>query len=408
MTISITSHRGLVINKIEIFMTALFIILIRPTYIYTLTSLTTIWSYCQLIVFMYTAYVFLFKKPSLPVKVLSGIYALFLLSAIVNNVELISTIQKFSSYFCLAVLCDYWMKKYGKHTLYALHFVLLLYTFINFATIIAFPDGLYTATTSGNTVVACWFLGYKNPQIRTLLIALALEYIFYSESKKRLRFRTIVVTFVIASTLLYIQSSLALLAFVVYMLLIFLIKKQNNLLMKLLSPSGIIIMFIVMTLLIVVVDILPYISGWASVIFRDKNIATGSDRIYVWKAAIDIIKNHFVWGIGDTNFVTIISIFPVTHPHNYFLFQWMSGGIGAVLLSVVFFYITIREMFKGRQRFECRSFIAVSIVVFIMGVVESLTEFPLLYALFIIGYNLDKIYPDRAMFINIGENDYAE
>lgn len=121
----------------------------------------------------------------------------------------------------------------------------------------------------------------------------------------------------------------------------------------------------------------------------------GSDRIYVWKAAIEIIKNHFLFGIGETNFKTVISVFSVTHPHNYLLFQWLSGGVGAVILSVLFFHSTLKEMFKRKARFEYRLFIAATIVVFIMGVVESLTEFPLLYAIFVIGYNLNRIYPDE-------------
>ncbi|WP_373218842.1 O-antigen ligase family protein [Ruminococcus sp. 5_1_39BFAA] len=218
---------------------------------------------------------------------------------------------------------------------------------------------------------------------------------FNYKPKKRLKIRTIIVTLVIAATLVYIKSATALFAFVVYLLLVFLLQKKNNFLMKVISPSGIIIVFVVATLLVVVVDILPYISGITSVLFSGKDVVTGSSRIYVWKAAIEIIKNHFLFGIGETNFKTVVSVFSVTHPHNYFLFQWLSGGVGAVILSVLFFHSTLREMFKRKARFEYRLFIAATIVVFIMGVVESLTEFPLLYAIFVMGYNLNRIYPDE-------------
>ena len=391
----LSSQRSLTVSKIEIYMTILFVVLIRPAYINTISVLSRAWSYAQLLVLIYALFVFLFKRLSLPVRILGGIYGLFILSAAINHVELMDTIQKFTPYLCLAILCDYWIKRYGMHTLNALHFVLLVYTFINFATIIVFPQGLYLAQTSGKTVVACWFLGYKNPQIRTLLLALVLEYMFNYRPRKRLKIRTIVVTFVIAATLAYIKSATALFAFVVYLLLVFLLQKKNSFLMKVISPSGIIIMFVVVTLLVVVVDVLPYISGITAAMFSGKDVATGSDRIYVWKAAIEIIKNHFLFGIGETNFKTVISVFSVTHPHNYLLFQWLSGGVGAVILSVLFFHSTLKEMFKRKARFEYRLFIAATIVVFIMGVVESLTEFPLLYAIFVIGYNLNRIYPDE-------------
>lgn len=387
------SQCRLTISKIEIYMTILFVVLIRPAYINTIPVLARVWSYAQLFVLIYALFVFLFKKLSLPVIILGGVYGLFILSAVINHVELIGTIQKFTPYFCLAILCDYWMKRYGIHTLNSLHFVLLVYTFINFATIIIFPQGLYFANTSAKTVVACWFLGYKNPQIRTLLFALVLEYMFNYRPRKRLKIRTIVVTLVIAATLVHIKSATALFAFAVYLILLFLLKKNSSFLIKVLSPWGIIIMFAVGTLLVVFVDILPYISKITAVLFRGKNVVTGSDRIYVWKAAIEIIKKHFLFGIGETNFTTVVSVFSVTHPHNYFLFQWLSGGVGAVILSVLFFHSTLRKMFKRKARFEYRIFIAASIVIFIMGIVESLTEFPLLYAVFVVGYNLDRIYP---------------
>lgn len=395
MSRELSSQRSLTVNKIEIYMTILFVVLIRPAYINTFSVLARAWSYAQLLVLIYALFVFLFKKLSLPVRILGGVYGLFILSAVINHVDLLNTIQKFAPYLCLAILCDYWMNRYGIYTLNALHFVLLVYTFINFVTIIVFPQGLYLAQTSGKTVVACWFLGYKNPQIRTLLLALVLEYMFNYKPKKRLKIRTIVVTLVIAVTLVHIKTATALFAFVVYLLLVFLLQKKNSFLMKVISPLGIIIMFVVATLLVVVVDILPYISGITSLLFSGKDVATASSRIYVWKAAIEIIKNHFLFGSGETNFKTVISVFSVTHPHNYFLFQWLSGGVGAVILSVLFFHSTLKEMFKRKARFEYRLFIAATIVVFIMGVVESLTEFPLLYAIFVIGYNLNRIYPDE-------------
>lgn len=58
--------------------------------------------------------------------------------------------------------------------------ILEIYTYVNFATIVLFPDGLYDAALyAGNY----WFLGYKNVMIRFLLPAIVLNAIWTVHNK---------------------------------------------------------------------------------------------------------------------------------------------------------------------------------------------------------------------------------
>ena len=82
----LSSQRSLTVSKIEIYMTILFVVLIRPAYINTISVLSRAWSYAQLLVLIYALFVFLFKRLSLPVRILGGIYGLFILSAAINHV----------------------------------------------------------------------------------------------------------------------------------------------------------------------------------------------------------------------------------------------------------------------------------------------------------------------------------
>ena len=70
----------------------------------------------------------------------------------------------------IAVIGD-GVEKKSISVLAGLALILEIYTYVNFATIVLFPDGLYDAALyAGNY----WFLGYKNVMIRFLLVGYTL------------------------------------------------------------------------------------------------------------------------------------------------------------------------------------------------------------------------------------------
>lgn len=72
------------------------------------------------------------------------------------------------------------VEKKSISVLAGLALILEIYTYVNFATIVLFPDGLYDAALyAGNY----WFLGYKNVMIRFLLPAIVLNAIWTVHNK---------------------------------------------------------------------------------------------------------------------------------------------------------------------------------------------------------------------------------
>lgn len=390
------NKRRIKFTKIDIRLFAAFLILIKPAYINNISIVNHAWIMGQLILMIYAIYVWIKVKKTAIVNCVVIIYLLFVISSLVNRVSLITCLQKVAPYLSLAILCNHWFQKYKEKSLIPLHHLLALYTYINFATILLFPNGLYQSITSdGISYVSCWFLGYKNPQIRTLLIGLFLEYLLYysPEEKRKLRFRSIVLSFVVVFSTLYVKSITAIISLALFIVLLVLLKKNNRILLRILSPVGIILLFLGANLILLFMQstALPLFSSLFGR-FITSDLGTASSRTYVWQSALIIIRDNILLGNGGNGFTANIFHFNVTHPHNFVLYQWLSGGIFAVLISFVLIYRVFKACFRQKEQYICRLFISLYISVLLMGVVESLTEFPLLYAIFVIGYSYARSF----------------
>ncbi len=384
------------VGKKEVLYFLIYLILIKPAAVTNAGLINEVWNGLQFIVYIYGTYIFVSKRKNVFIWLLTTIFFLFILSAIINNGDVLGVIRKLGPYYFCALFTDNWIKTDGIKPIYSLHFLLVSYSIINFITIVIYPSGLYRSiTTDGISTVACWFLGYKNPQIRTLLIALVLDYLLYfSERGKRLGWHTILFTIVVLYSTIFVRSGTALLALFLFLLLLFLLHKDNNILVRLLSPNGIIVSYLVLNVLIVLLQatFLPfiekYVSSWE---FIQSDIGTMSSRTYVWQAALLILRNKWLLGNGGLSFSATLYNFRVSHPHNYLLYQWLSGGVLAVVLTLLLYRFCLSTLFKGKNTFDNRMLICAVCSILLMGLVESLTEFPLLYAFLVLCNNIDCI-----------------
>ena len=77
------------------------------------------------------------------------------------------------------------------------------------------------------------------------------------------------------------------------------------------------------------------------------------DRLSIWRIALEIIRDHPIFGIGNGNFKKLYKKYmrpddrkPVGHPHNDFLNIYLTAGIGGFIAYIMIFYLFIRNIYK--------------------------------------------------------------
>lgn len=364
-------------------MLLVFVILLKPAWIGTLPGLNRIWMLAQcgvLVPILMMTSVNRISRVSGCVVLLS---ALMLCSAVVNGAEIMPLLRYLVPYAGMALACDRWMAAgRGDEMLRMLDRVLSSFAWINFATILLWPDGLYQAVTAdGETVVKCWFLGYKNPQIRILLPALVVLATVNRNARERIvstRF-WLTAAMVIATTVL-VDSAMGMVVAVGFVVLTAMLSGKKNRLVGWVTPG--------VVMMILVGGTLFALSRWGKgteseylqVVFPNRNVETMSQRTFVWEAAVKLIGENWLMGRGSTAFEAVGG-WSVSHPHNYILFLWMYGGICSVLTALGLFYGVLKNLYRKRDGSLSRVYMAAIAMCFVMGVAESLTEFPMLYAL---------------------------
>lgn len=376
---------------VERFMMAVvFVIFLKPAWIGTLTTINRIWTLAQIAAMGAVLVLSSVNRLSKHTMAVIALFGLPVLSAIINGESLIVAIRNFIPYVGMAMITDLWMRLgRGKPMLMALNRVLMAYVYINFATVVLLPGGLYTSITSdGISQVKCWFLGYKNPQIRFLLPALVILAVNKWNGRRRcISLQFVITAVVVLVTVILVDSVTSILMTVGFFILLVLFSKEGSRIVSLLSPGRMIFFFVLATVLIVVVQSYTVVGSMLSLLFPGKNIGTMSARTYVWDAALEAVREHWLIGQGSVRLQTSVG-WRASHPHNFILYYWMYGGIGAVAAMLGLWKGTLNAVYRMRSRFIGRVFIAAILMIFVMGIVEAPSEIPMIYAMTAIASNL--------------------
>lgn len=378
------------IKKTQVIMTLVYVIMLKPAYFSNFAVVSTAWNYLQFVMAVYSFYLILKNKTSIPLKIVFALYLVFIFSSIINGKFSVGSLSQFIPYFVLPIFCEVWIKRFGTQAVSALYRVLLVYVVLNFISILIFPNGLYTALSVGGYQANCWFLGYKNPQVRTILPTLSLALVCNYRNGRLIKKYELYFLFLISLiSMLLVESLTGVAAVGAFILLIIWLKNEKKIFLRIFNPVVTVVGITLLSFGFTVFSIQNSLLIQFQHLLGSKDIATLSNRTYVWENALLAIKDHLLIGCGSTRFVSALG-FNVTHPHNYFLFVLMAGGIIGFSLLLCYYYIVFRQLYLERKIFNSRVFIALMIVILFMGIVESLTEFPALYAVFNIGYLFSK------------------
>ena len=254
--------------------------------------------------------------------------------------------------------------------------------YINFATLIIFPDGMYlTETTNFN-----WFLGYDNTHITYFLPPLLIALIYIEMTNKKLRGSLLIIVIVISCLMRWAATTVMGLA--IFLILLIPIFRKNT---KIFNFKT----YMIATLVIFVTMVLLRLQNYLSFLIVDilgKDL-TFRNRTPLWDTTIEYIKENILLGCGwQSNDVRHImyNSSSVISAHNQILEYVYLGGIPLITIYVyMIFYINkISSKIKENKIIQYISIAFFSLQ--IMYIAEVFIN-PIIYFILIIALYSDKI-----------------
>lgn len=378
----------------RIFISFLILGLIEPSGIQDLAVFSGgIWRITHLVfvLIMYMDIALLFALALLTLKKLS-IYSIFcglfttvlFVSDIMHGALSSSELLFFAQMLGLTVCVDLYVKIGALERLTAvIAFWLGLFIIINFATVLAYPDGMYLDNRGWT---ANFFLGYKNRFPYYFLPYLAFEAIY-----EILRFKKIKIWYLVMQIIMLISAILGASStgtVVVLVSLAMTILANSKELPPFLNAR---VAFVVSALLSVGIIFFQVQTQFSSLIHElfGKD-ATFTGRTLIWDASIkDILKSPWI-GNGNTE-VNINLDWDVFQCHNKFLdIAFVSGLFGIVLFFVVIFIATKNlHVQQGNTIANLLTFALFGYaIIFLM---ESRRADPLMFLVFAVAYHVKAV-----------------
>lgn len=374
-----------------IFYFFLFIPHIKPGFINTVPVLDLTYSAMKFVSFAIVFFVYL--KLGQISKLLTYVFlfkAVLLIGISYNSGDYLGWIISTLSLMTIVMIIEIAIK-FGdiKILILTMLIVFELFIFINFLTILIFPEGLYE-----RRIGVSYFLGGANVAARFIVPAIFLSMIYAWMSKGKLTFRVIVLSIVSVSTFILTWSMTALLGFCVISLFIIfsmISLKFNLILKKILHYRLWLIGTFTFFILIVVMRIQDYFYNFiVSVLQKD---LTFTGRTYLWGNSITWIKQNFITGWGMEYKEDIwLKIGNPNGAHNYYLDLLYRGGILHFSIFMIL-VVMICERAKIIEDSLLRTIIYSTFCsYFIMWLFEPFyNEEPMTFIVFCLAYNFKQI-----------------
>lgn len=275
---------------------------------------------------------------------------------------------------CLFFLC---MKKKVEWLVDAFA-VLDIYVIINLITVIKYRYSLL-----GTRASQYWLFGNGNYHIRMLLPILAISLLrdYLKKGKPGLHFIImLVVSFI---TCILNDSATGKLTIVVFVTLVLVFRPEKKELPQWFTLNRFLFITILADLAIVVFRLQNIFSFIIEGVLKKSITLTG--RTDVWDRTFPYILNKpwigYGFLIGDAYQILLWE----NHPHNYFMYILMTGGLVFLSILIIGIYLANQSL-KNTIQFMVSKIVLFALICFMfMGIDESLTKAPLLYPFLILG-----------------------
>lgn len=254
--------------------------------------------------------------------------------------------------------------------------------YINFITLIVFPDGMYlTETTNLN-----WFLGYDNTHVVFLLPAFLIALIYMELTNKKLR--SIILIFVIIVSCLMRGSATTVMGIAIFTILLIPILRNNT---KYFNYKNYMIIILVIFIAIVILRLQNYFS-FIIVDLLGKDL-TLVNRTSLWDTTIKYIKDNLFLGYGwqeDSVRHNMYNSISIISAHNQYLEYLYLGGIPLICIygyMIIYIYKITNKIIDNKIiQYISIAFFALQVIY----IAEVFTN-PIIYLILIIALYSDKI-----------------
>ena len=376
---------GIKISNIKkIFLILLLVIpYLRPDFFLEFTFSTKLFDIWRILSFLIIVIIYVLRKCiSKMVLVFIGLEFCIMLSTIINKGDIISASIQAVTMISFAMIVDYFSVDIILFikTIFIL-FEILIY--INFFSMLIFPNGLYTTETTSNN----WFLGYDNIHIVYYLpaVMISLLYIYITKKKER----PIKLLSIIYMCALWRWSATTIVGLSI--ILIFGFSKFFRNKSNIFNFTSYYVVSVVAFILFVVMrsqEIFSYIL--IDILGKDLTFA---NRTNLWDITLKQINSKPIlgWGIQSTDFRhNLYNSSSVIHAHNQYLEYLYTGGIVLLLLFSLIVYLIGRKMMKNKEN-EIVQIISISFFSLqILLLTEVYTQVSI-YLIYMMALLVDKI-----------------
>ena len=301
-------------------------------------------------------------------------WGIIFLSSIINHDDLVYFISLQSRTILVCTLLEYYHRNQKKFIAFlsTWQIILLLLCIVDIATIILFPNGLYT----GDQYTAVWLLGYKTARL-VYNIPLAILTCYLSIKKYgKIRILDLVIVFLCAISSFMVEATGASIAILLFVLIVYLTKALGEkrlfmaFLQKLFDYKIVTIVYASITALTILGSpLIVYISEN----FLEKS-ATLSHRTEIWMRCLQFFVRKPILGMGylttDQYSQTVTLIRLGTNAHNMVLSILLTSGVIGLILYFFMFRLSWKSIENKVEQINM-VLIAGSLAYFLIGLSSS-------------------------------------
>ena len=345
---------------------------------------------------------YLLRKPSKVLVLISALEATFVISTIINHGRLWWGIVQAISVIALSALLELVLKLKKKDGLIGFCIAMGAMALATVCTMfIYYPNGMYTVVFEHN-VEGLWHIpetsnylwGFDNSSIFKFIPVLIIFILNTDINSKKSRIITFLLILITTLAFLYVKSITATLA-CLFILLYYLIFFRRGKTLKIINYRNVIILVSIIFILLVGVNknlsILQYIAN------KTDKVVSLNYRFKIWDNTIEDFKENWVIGSGFEERLVTAEKLGIDHPHNIFLDIIYKGGTIAGIIFVVLLITIGRKMMKNKDSLEA-NVVTIGLLAFLcVAQMDYYNEQYLFFLLYVLAYNIDLFNKNKVI-----------
>ncbi|MDU4884834.1 O-antigen ligase [uncultured Clostridium sp.] len=267
-----------------------------------------------------------------------------------------------------------------------MYYVFEIFIYINFITLLLFPNGMYSTGVIGETTEN-WFLGFKNKHLIYFLPSTGITLILCKFDK--VNFRRVLLLIITIISAIYVKSGTGILCLGVLFIIVLIpfIRKKYKIFNMRTYLFVIIIMFFAIPIFR-----LQYLFSYIIVVILKKDINL-TYRTGLWDRALNAISQHPIMGWGEQSYDVkhqLYSSNSIISAHNQILEYLYIGGIILIILYLIINIMLVKKTMRY-SRFEVTQIVSALYLALQIALIVEVYVDPSMYMIYFMVWHIDSI-----------------